>query len=141
MFSIPTHIDPVTGFPRNLLSGTVEIRSSMTWVCPDGVYSVNVTVCPCGGGGAGGNAGDGINGGLGGGGGLLGIVSDGIFRVIPGVGYVVAIGAGGIGGTAGTGALSTPGGAGGIGGATSFSNLLTVSGGLGGVVGDRKSVV
>ena len=82
-----------------------------TWTCPAGVSRVKATIF-----GGGGGGGQNSSGGFGG-------KSQAYVTTVPGTVYTITIGAGGMG----IGAL------GGTGGTTSFGNLLSATGGIGGV--------
>jgi hypothetical protein len=96
--------------------------SSGTWTAPSGVTQIRVTVIGGGGGGGSYNTGGGFDGGAGGYGGI----AVGTYTVTPGTSYTVTVGTGGAGGA---GANSV-----GSGGATSsFSSLISATGGGGGL--------
>lgn len=99
--------------------------TSGTWICPEGVTTIQVEAWGGGGGGGGSANGTGYRGAGGGGGAYQRIIS---LPVTPGQSYTVTIGNGG---TAGTNSVN-----GGSGGNTLFllgaSNLLTANGGSGG---------
>lgn len=87
-----------------------------TWTCPTGVTKIKVTVIGGGGGGAFWSNIDAYGGGAGGAG-------CNYYTVTPGTGYTVTVGAGGNGSS----------GAGGNGGTSSFSSLISATGGVGSV--------
>jgi hypothetical protein len=100
------------------VSNGLIFTSNDTWTCPNGVTAAHVIVVGAGGGGGGGTF---NRGGGGGGGGEVHIRE---LIVSPGTTYTVTIGAAGTGGASGV--------AGGDGGDTSFSPLITATGGGGG---------
>lgn len=97
--------------------------SSGTWVCPQGVTKIYVSMCGGGGGGAGGGGGGGT--GPSGGGSAANSLLWFPYTVIPGNSYTVTIGAAG---AAGTGGTSAPGTDGTDGGNTSFDTLTCLGG-------------
>jgi hypothetical protein len=91
---------------------------SGTWICPNNVTRIRVTVV----GGGGGGSEDGEPGYLSIGG--IGGAASGIYTVTPGSGYNYSVGAGGVGGaTAGTG------------GTSSLTGICSATGGTGGIPG------
>ena len=105
------------GFSRIDLLSTV---GADTWVVPNGVYRIKVTVI--GGGGGGGGSGTNSRGGTGGGGGGTSIQ---IITTTPGTSYPYNVGAGGSGATAGNNG-------GGNGSASAFNTTIIGGGGGGG---------
>ena len=99
----------------------LEFLANGSWVCPPGVYAVQLLIA--GGGGGGGGADNASKGaGCGGGGGQ---VVAGVYPVVPGTSYSITIGTAGTGATAGANI-------GGTGGSTSFGAIATALGGGGG---------
>jgi hypothetical protein len=99
-------------------SNNVAIAATQVWTVPDGVWLLRVRLVGGGGGGGGGGAG------FGGGGGGAGGYAEGIYPVVPGTAYWVAVGQGGGG--------SSPGAMAGYGGTSSFGALCSATGGGGG---------
>ena len=123
-----------------------------TWICPEGVYSVQATIISAsgGGGGGGGGAAGRYNYTCGGGGGSGGSGGTGCrfevtCPVTPGDSYTVIVGAGGSGGTAGKGTSygtltdGGTGGTGGTGGKSSFCGIEVI-GGAGGTGGKGGNI-
>jgi hypothetical protein len=98
-------------------------QDSGAWTCPAGVTSVQALVVAGGGGGGAGSTGSQLGGGGGGAGGL--IYSSSV-TVTPGQTYPVVVGQGGMPGITGTSAGTN-------GQQSSFSNLIAIGGGYGGV--------
>ena len=133
----------------------IGFSSSATWTCPQGVNQVTIELWGGGGGGGGGSGSKdypfpygcssngwnyfGSNGGNGGNGGY----NRGVFSVTPGASYTIIIGNGGVGGTGGIGVIqqSTSNGSNGQnGGLTSFNNVISAPGGLGGFGGTAQNL-
>ena len=98
-------------------------QDSGAWTCPSGVTSVQALIVAGGGGGGAGSTGSQLGGG---GGGAGGLIYDNSIPVTPGQTYAVVVGQGGIGGVTGTRAGTQ-------GGNSSFTNLIAIGGGYGGV--------
>ena len=96
---------------------------SGSWTCPAGVTSVQALIVAGGGGGGAGATGSQLGGG---GAGAGGLIYDNSIPVTPGVTYPIIVGQGGFGGVTGTRSGTT-------GQNSSFSNLIAVGGGFGGV--------
>lgn len=126
----------------------VKITTSQSWVCPDGVYSVDAIIIGGGEGGTGGSGGSKTRkGGRGGYGGVVTYVKD--IPVVPGTSYPIVIGAGGAGGAgSGSSGNGTAGSAGGSssafghsspgGSPTTYENTSGGYGGVGGLRGTGK---
>ena len=99
-------------------SNIEAISTSRSWTVPNNVWLLRVRLVGGGGGGGGGGIG------FGGGGGGAGAYAEGIFSVVPGTAYWIAVGGEGLG--------SSPGAAGWFGGTSSFGSLCTATGGSGG---------
>lgn len=102
---IPTESEPKDAFarvssalkPYKLLE---KVKSSKTWVCPDGITMITALLVAGGGGGSGSNRSVSASGGGGGQGGACLLVRD--IKVTPGQSYKITIGSGGAGGSAGS---------------------------------------
>lgn len=114
----------------NAVTGQIQrFTTSGTFVVPQGVYRVCVTLAGGGGGGGGAISGNGY---VPGGGGAGEVRYREWVAVTPGQSITVTIGAGGAGGIGSTAGGSYSTSNGGAGGASSFGALLTASGGGGG---------
>lgn len=106
---------------------TEIITETTTWVAPRIKGDVHVRLFGAGGAGGGSGGTSGVGGGGGGGGGHMETL---VFTPAIGQAYLVTIGDGGLGSDSGPG---------GSGGATSFGNLITATGGSGGIHGSSNN--